>query len=90
MLSPLTINEHRDNLYCKACYHMVFMQKVLQIYLSFCILHVQDYLEYTSLEYGGIVMKEDMELKEEEERKTLEKAEQEKNDRKCPICEKKV
>ena len=90
MLSPLTINEHRDNPYCRACYHMVFMHKVLQIYLSFCIQNVQDYLEYTSLEYGGIVIKEEMERKEEEERNALEKAEQEKNDRKCPVCEKKV
>ena len=47
-------------------------------------------MEYTSLEYGGIVIKEEMEKKEEEERKALEKAEQEKNDRKCPVCEKKV
>ena len=28
MLSPLTINEHRNNLFCKACYHAVFLEKV--------------------------------------------------------------
>ena len=50
----------------------------------------QDYLEYTSLEYGGIVSKESMEMREEEEKKKLEKAEREKNEKKCPVCEKKV
>ena len=51
---------------------------------------LKDYLEYTSLEYGGIVSKENMEVKEEEERKKLEKADREKNDKICPVCEKKV
>eukprot|EP00091_Calanus_sinicus_P016408 TRINITY_DN35742_c0_g1_i1.p1 TRINITY_DN35742_c0_g1~~TRINITY_DN35742_c0_g1_i1.p1 ORF type:complete len:206 (-),score=58.33 TRINITY_DN35742_c0_g1_i1:79-696(-) len=76
MLNALTINEHRDHLFCGPCYHMVFMQK--------------DYLEYTSLEYAGIVTKEEMEKKEEEERKRLEKDEILKNERKCPACDKKV
>ena len=30
MLSAATINEHREHLYCKACYHVVFMEKVYQ------------------------------------------------------------
>ena len=47
-------------------------------------------MEYTCLEYAGIVTKEEMEKKEEEERKSLEKAERAKNDKKCPACEKKV
>lgn len=66
--------------------------KRLKRYLSpFYILHFfEDYLEYTSLEYAGIVTKEEMEKKEEEERKRLEKDERAKNERKCPACEKKV
>ena len=38
MLNALTINEHRDHLYCKPCYHMVFMEKVKKIFVSFLYL----------------------------------------------------
>ena len=91
MLSALTINEHRDQLYCKQCYHMVFMEKVFAIMKKINVIpNVKDYLEYTCLDFGGIVTPEGIERKEEEERKNLEKAERAQNEKKCPECEKKV
>ena len=46
--------------------------------------------EYTSGLYGGIVTPEDIKRKEEAERKRLEKAERQKNERRCPGCDMKA
>ena len=46
--------------------------------------------EYSSGSYGGIVTPEDIKRREEEERLRREKAERQKNERRCPECDMKA